>query len=55
MLMDGIQFKTFFIFSIFDMICFCYACWIPETAGTHLEQVVLLFEKRLGVKYVDEL
>ena len=55
MIMDALHFRTFYVFACFDVACFCYASWIPETAGVHLEQLIPIFETRLRAKYIDDL
>lgn len=53
LVMDSIHFEVFLIFSLVDVVCWCYALWIPETAGVPLEGLIALFEKRFGVEYND--
>lgn len=46
MLLDEIQFSTFFVFAFFCAISIFVASWIPETKNVPLELVQQLFDKK---------
>eukprot|EP00931_Biecheleriopsis_adriatica_P005206 TRINITY_DN106739_c0_g1_i1.p1 TRINITY_DN106739_c0_g1~~TRINITY_DN106739_c0_g1_i1.p1 ORF type:complete len:591 (+),score=126.99 TRINITY_DN106739_c0_g1_i1:72-1775(+) len=50
MLLEAVQFSTFFIFGIFCIIGSCVVCNIPETKGVPLEAIEVLFDKTRGFR-----
>ena len=47
-LLASIGFGTFLIFGVFCSIALMIGWWLPETSGVPLEQMGLLFDRRLG-------
>jgi sugar porter (SP) family MFS transporter len=48
MLLDAIQFNTFYVFGIFCVLGVCLSIWLPETKNVELEDVGKLFEGKIG-------
>lgn len=46
MLLDGIQFSTFFVFGAFCIISVLVAAWMPETKNVPLELIQELFDEK---------
>merc|ERR1712190_114476 len=54
MLLDSIQFGTFFIFGVFCFFSIFISAWLPETKGVPLELVQKLFDGKAGFGGVAE-
>lgn len=48
MLLDGIQFGTFYVFGFFCFFSIFLSAWLPETKGVPLEMVQELFDGKAG-------
>merc|ERR1719188_131647 len=46
MLLDGIQFSTFFVFGFFCVVGVFLSSWLPETKGVRMEKIQELFDDR---------
>jgi len=44
MLLQGIQFNTFFVFGFFCLVGGLLSAWLPETKGVPLENIQELFD-----------
>jgi len=49
-LLEKVQFGTFFIFGMFCIIFVLIAAWLPETKGVPLESVGHLFDNKVGFR-----
>jgi len=54
MLLDSIQFGTFFVFGVFCFFSIFISAWLPETKGVPLELVQGLFDGKAGFGGVAE-
>jgi len=54
MLLEGIQFSTFFVFGAFCLFSIFLSAWLPETKGVPLELIQDLFDKKSGFKSTAE-
>jgi len=54
MLLDSIQFGTFFVFGFFCFVSIFLSAWLPETKGVPLELVQELFDGKAGFGRVAE-
>merc|ERR1719436_374228 len=54
MLLDGIQFGTFYVFGVFRFFSIFISAWLPETKGVPLELVQELFDGKAGFGGVAE-
>jgi len=52
-LLSSIGFGTFLLFGIFCLNALVLGWWLPETSGVPLEQMGLLFDRRLGTDDAD--
>merc|ERR1719291_556159 len=50
MLLESIQFSTFFVFGFFCLISIFLSAWLPETKGVPLELIQQLFDKKSGFR-----
>jgi sugar porter (SP) family MFS transporter len=49
-LLDQIQFGTFFVFGFFCAIFAALSAWLPETKGVPLESVGQIFDRKIGFR-----
>jgi len=54
MLLDSIQFGTFYVFGVFCFFSIFLSAWLPETKGVPLELVQKLFDGKAGFGGVAE-
>jgi len=54
MLLDSIQFGTFYVFGFFCVISIFLSSWLPETKGVPLELIQQLFDDKAGFKNTTE-
>merc|ERR1712060_112867 len=46
MLLDAVQFNTFFVFGVFCVMGVLLSAWLPETKGVRMERIQQLFDDR---------
>jgi len=54
MLLESIQFSTFFVFGAFCLLGIFLSAWMPETKGVPLELIQQLFDHKSGFKSTAE-
>merc|ERR1712137_1072424 len=53
-LLEKVQFGTFFIFGFFCIVFAVVSAWLPETKGVPLELVGQLFDQKVGFRHFPE-